>query len=191
MGKTDDVMFIATLSRQELSLQCHQSAAAAVTDSQHKGTKARAEPWAKALWIVVGQKQGVQHDPCRPDQVPVHFHRTGGCYSSAASLPPSPPLPPTVCLPSPLACYQARYGADGVPPFSIGRAGRVGVAKQIPFISFVARASRIAWQLATETGRLGNCRRRFAQTITVTKCQKKLSWKQRIARGFRQWTSSC
>lgn len=44
-------MFIATLSRLELSLQCHQSAAAAataaaavVTESQHKGTKARDVP---------------------------------------------------------------------------------------------------------------------------------------------------
>lgn len=32
--------------------------------------------------------------------------------------PPSPP--PSVCLPSLLACYQARYSADGVPLFLIG-----------------------------------------------------------------------
>lgn len=40
---------------------------------------------------------------------------------------PPPPPPPPVCLPSLLACYQARYSADGVPLFLIGwleRAGR-------------------------------------------------------------------
>lgn len=131
-------MLIATVSRLQLSLQCHQSASADVTEPQHKSTKARAVPWARALWIVVGQKQGVQHDPCRPDQVLVHFHRTASCYSSPASLHPSPPLPPTVCLPSPLACYQARYGADGVPPFSIGQAERGGRGLADPYISFVA-----------------------------------------------------
>lgn len=33
---------------------------------------------------------------------------------------PLPPPPPPVCLPSLLACYQARYRADGVPLFLIG-----------------------------------------------------------------------
>lgn len=39
---------------------------------------------------------------------------------SAIHHPNPLPPPPPVCLSSLLACYQARYGADGVPPFLIG-----------------------------------------------------------------------
>lgn len=51
---------------------------------------------------------------------------------------PSAPPPSSVCLLSLLACYQARYCADGVPLFLIGSLRRGGVAKTPIYISFVA-----------------------------------------------------
>lgn len=59
----------------------------------------------KCLYISIGLEAAIHHQA--PSLPPSHLN---------SILPP--PLPPTVCLPSPLACYQARYGADGVPPFS-------------------------------------------------------------------------
>lgn len=121
----------------------------------------------KRLYISIGLEAAIHHQ-----QPP-----------STASTPPPPPrplppLPLTVCLPSPLACYQARYGTDGVPPFSIGRAGRGGRGQADPLYKLCCGISRRASQLATEAGRSGRCRRRFAQTITVINWMKRLSWRK-------------
>ena len=66
----------------------------------------------------------------------IHHHSPLLPLSSSSPSPP-PPSPP-VCLPSLLACYQARYSADGVPLFLIGWLERAGRGLCSPYISIVA-----------------------------------------------------
>lgn len=50
---------------------------------------------------------------------------------SAIHSPSASPPPPSVCLLSLLACYQARYCADGVPLFLIGSLRSAGAWPQL------------------------------------------------------------
>ncbi len=126
-AKTDDVMCTAALHR--LRLACMDL----LDLCPYRNVVAYATDW---FIYSIGRYWAKKHNiPLASPGKSLYISITLGLLFIT---PSPPPPPPPVCLPSLLACYQARYSADGVPLFLIGWLERSGRGLESHYINIVA-----------------------------------------------------